>query len=154
MGKCTSWLAYIYTVPKGIRLEIKGYEFNFGFDLGNLNFEYDLSVVRGDDLTLNLPLSYINPTKQVFNFQFDINNIKPKLRLTKIHSQDRLGQFETRTPGAHLADLILSINKENYNLSIQFNNIFNEVYYNHLSRIKSIMPEPGRNIVVVYKFFF
>ena len=146
------WL-YIYS-PKGNKVEIKGYEFNFGFDLGNLNFEYDLSVVRGDDLTLNLPLSYINPTKQVFNFQFDINKIKPKLRLTKIHSQDRLGQFETRTPGAHLADLILSINKENYNLSIQFNNIFNEVYYNHLSRIKSIMPEPGRNIVVVYKFFF
>ena len=146
------WL-YIYS-PKGNKVEIKGYEFNFGFDLGNLNFEYDLSVVRGDDLTLNLPLSYINPTKQVFNFQFDINNIKPKLRLTKIHSQDRLGQFETRTPGAHLADLILSINKENYNLSIQFNNIFNKVYYNHLSRIKSIMPEPGRNIVVVYKFFF
>ena len=62
------WL-YIYS-PKGNKVEIKGYEFNFGFDLGNLNFDYDLSVVRGDDLTLNLPLSYINPTKQVFNFQF------------------------------------------------------------------------------------
>ena len=72
--------------------------------------------LEGDDLTLNLPLSYMNPTKEVINFKFDINNLKPKLRFTKIHSQDRLGEFETYTPGALLTDYILSINNKNYNL--------------------------------------
>jgi len=34
------------------------------------------------------------------------------------------------------------------------NNIFNEEYYNHLSKIKSIMPEAGRNILINYKLLF
>ena len=32
--------------------------------------------------------------------------------------------------------------------------IFNVEYYNHLSKLKSIMPEAGRSIVVNYKIFF
>ena len=146
------WL-YIYS-PKGNKVIIKGYEFNLGFDYNDFEFDYDLSVVKGDDLTLNLPLSFMNPTKEVINFKFHTEFLSQRLRFTKIHSQDRLGEFETYTPGALLTDYILSLNNKNYNLTFQFNNIFNEVYYNHLSRIKSIMPEPGRNIVVVYKFFF
>ena len=37
---------------------------------------------------------------------------------------------------------------------MQFNNVFNVTHYNHLSRIKSIMPEAGRNVVFLYKTFF
>ena len=32
--------------------------------------------------------------------------------------------------------------------------IFDEKYYNHLSRIKDITPEPGKNIHLVYKVLF
>ena len=52
------WL-YIYS-PKGNKVIIKGYEFNLGFDYNDFEFDYDLSVVKGDDLTLNLPLSFID----------------------------------------------------------------------------------------------
>ena len=77
-----------------------------------------------------------------------------KFRVSKIHSQNRLGEFETYTPSSFLVDFVISYNNENQNTTIQFNNLLNEKYYNHLSKIKSIMPETGRNIVISYKIFF
>ena len=76
------------------------------------------------------------------------------LRLSKIHSQIRLGEFETYTPSSFLVDFMISYNNNNKNLTIQLNNILNEKYYNHLSKIKSIMPESGKNILINYKIFF
>ena len=52
---------------------------------------------------------------------------------------------------AFLADFVISYNFKGNNLILQFNNIFDEVYYNHLSRIKSINPEPGKNFHLIYK---
>ena len=146
------WL-YIYS-PKGIKAVIKGFEFDFEYKLKDLQIDYNLSFVKGDNLTLGLPLSYINPMKEILSFNFNRKLINLKLRFSKIHAQDRLGQFETFTEGAVLTDLLLSYNHESYDFTIQFNNIFNKEYYNHLSRIKSIAPEAGRNVVVVYKMFF
>ena len=37
---------------------------------------------------------------------------------------------------------------------LQIDNIFDRKYYNHLSRIKSIMPEKGRNIGFQYRLNF
>ena len=34
------------------------------------------------------------------------------------------------------------------------NNVFNVKYYNHLSRIKDIMPEPGRSLSLQYELDF
>ena len=93
-------------------------------------------------------------TKQILNFEYKRGLMNYKIRLSKIHSQDRLGEFESYTPSSFLVDFILGYNRENQNITIQFNNILNEEYYNHLSRIKSIMPEAGRNMVISYKIFF
>ena len=49
---------------------------------------------------------------------------------------------------------LIGYNKKNQSVTIQINNIFNKEYYNHLSKIKAIMPEAGRNVVVSYKVFF
>ena len=76
-----------------------------------------------------------------------------KFRFSKIHAQNRLGEFESYTPSSFLVDFILSYIRENQNITIQFNNILNKEYYNHLSKIKSIMPESGRNILINYKIF-
>ena len=76
------------------------------------------------------------------------------VRLSKINSQNRLGEFETFTRSSFLVDFVINYSKENKNITIQLNNIFNEEYYNHLSKIKSIMPEAGRNILINYKILF
>ena len=79
-----------------------------------------------------------------------------KIRLSKIHSvdQDRAGEFETSTEGVLLTDIIFSFNYKMHSMTLQLNNIFNKKYYNHLSRIKNITPEAGKNLNLVYKVSF
>ena len=87
------------------------------------------------------------------SFSAKIRNKCYNLRFIKVESQTRLGEFESYTPPYFLVDFILDFNLKNQNFTIQFNNLFNKLYYNHLSRIKSIMPEPGRNLAINYKIF-
>ena len=65
-----------------------------------------------------------------------------------------LREFEQYTSGAFLTDFVITFNSQIGNITIQLNNIFNVEYYNHLSRIKSITPEAGRNLSVNYKILF
>jgi len=146
------WL-YKYDT-KGVKSIIKGIEFNIGYSYKNLNVVYDFSMVSGDNLTDNVPLSYINPDKHIGMIEYQTNFNNYKLRATYINGQKKIGEFETETGSSALLDLIVSYNKSNYNITIQLNNILNQTYYNHLSRIKEIMPEPGRNIIFNYKIFF
>jgi len=146
------WL-YKYKT-KGIKSLIKGLEFNLSYRFDNFNVIYDFSLVRGDDLTNNIPLSYITPDKQTLNLEYTNKKISYKFRFSNVDSQNRLGEFETFTPSSFLVDFILSYNRDTDNITIQFNNILNEEYLNHLSKIKSIMPEPGRNLMISYNRFF
>ena len=145
------WL-YEYSA-KGNRVVIQGFEIDLGYDFGNFELQYNLSYVHGDDKTLNMPLSYIHPMKQVLEFNFNKKLVDYKLRFSKIHEQNRLGEFETYTPGVNLTDFIVSYSYMSHSITIQINNIFNEVHYNHLSRIKNITPELGTNIHFIYKVF-
>ena len=139
---------------RGSEATIKGIELNLDYKLKKIKLSYNFSLVHGYNSTLNMPLSYMNPMKQVLNIDYNLKFIDYKIRFSKIHSQDRLGEFETYTPGAFLTDFIISYKYKRFNLTIQLNNIFDEVYYNHLSRIKNITPEPGRNITFNCKLMF
>ena len=145
------WL-YEYSA-KGNRVVIQGFEIDLGYNFGNFELQYNLSYVHGDDKTLNMPLSYIHPMKQVLEFNFNKKLVDYKLRFSKIHEQNRLGEFETYTPGVNLTDFIVSYSYMSHSITMQINNIFNEVHYNHLSRIKNITPELGTNIHFIYKVF-
>ena len=93
-------------------------------------------------------------SKQTLTFDYKYDLINYKIRFSQIHAQKRLGEFEQYTPGAFLTDLVISYNDQTKNITIQLNNIFNVIYYNHLSRIKAITPEAGRNFSINYKLFF
>ena len=146
------WL-YIHQID-GIKSLIRGLEFNLNYDYQNFNIIYDFSLVKGDNLTADRPLSYMSPIKQILNFVYQKELMNYKLRLSKIHSQNRLGEFESYTPSSFIVDFVLGYSKKNQSITIQFNNIFDEKYLNHLSRIKTIMPEAGKNIAISYKVFF
>ena len=148
----SGWL-YKYQT-QGVKSSIKGIEFNLAYNYKNYKMVYDFSFTEGDDYTNQLPLSYINPTKQILNFIYKYELMNFNVRLSKINSQNRLGEFETFTRSSFLVDFVVNYSKENKNITIQLNNIFNEEYYNHLSKIKSIMPEAGRNILINYKILF
>jgi len=139
---------------KGNEVTIKGYEIDLEYYLEKFHLNYNLSFVQGDNETSGRPLSYINPMKQILTFDFLRKVASYKIRLSKIHAQERVGEFEIDTPGTFLTDFVITYNFRMHNFTVQLNNIFNQTYYNHLSRIKDLTPEPGASIHFNYKVIF
>ena len=69
-GSGSGWL-YKYQIDEK-KAEIKGLEINFQMKFGFFDFSYDFSNVIGDNLDSNIPLSYMNPTKQIFSTNFSL----------------------------------------------------------------------------------
>ncbi len=38
-----------------------------------------------------------------------------------------------------------------HTITLKIDNVFNQTFRDHLSRIKAIMPEPGRNVSLLYR---
>lgn len=72
--------------------------------------------------------------------------------------QKKLGEFEQPTDGYEIFDFDVQFHFFTQNrlntLKFAINNISNTVYRNHLNRIKSIMPEPGRDARLFYEIHF
>jgi len=75
-----------------------------------------------------------------------------------VASQNLVDVFEQKTPGYNVSSCYIQYTflsgLTGHNLSINLDNIFNTSFRNHLSRIKSILPEPGRNVRLTYRMFF
>jgi iron complex outermembrane receptor protein len=72
--------------------------------------------------------------------------------------QNRLGDFETRTPGYVVWTLDGGVRLVRggrlHAFTLRVDNLFNREYWDHLSRVKEIMPEPGRDVSLVYRVQF
>ncbi len=79
-------------------------------------------------------------------------------RLRAAAPQDRVGEFEDPTAGYVVFDTLVQYRilargtVQSMMLSVE--NLADTEYRNHLSRIRSIMPEPGRNIRLFYRMTF
>ena len=106
----------------------------------------------------NTPLAYMPPDKFLFSTELDLNPITATLTLKNVLPQERLGEFEVRTEGYFLTDVsgtyIIHSSNIIHKIIFRIDNIFDQEYYNHLSRIKLIMPEKGRSIGIQYRLVF
>jgi iron complex outermembrane recepter protein len=72
--------------------------------------------------------------------------------------QGRLGDFEDVTAGYAVTDLSTGVRfvqgRRLHAITLRVDNVLDREYRNHLSRIKAIMPEPGRNVALVYRLVF
>lgn len=104
------------------------------------------------------PLPQIPPTKGVIEFLYNTNNLIIGINSNWALAQNRIDVFEEPTAGYIIYNSYIQYHfftgKLVHNISFTLENIFNSVYRNHLSRIKSILPEPGRNLRLVYKVLF
>ena len=151
------WL-YKYQM-KGLETRIYGLESEIHYDLTRIiKFYSNVSILRGSNITQKEPLAYMPPDKFLFSTELDLNPFSLDLTIKKAFSQDRLGEFETRTDGYFIVDLNSSFSLHKVKLKHKFlfsiDNIFNKKYYNHLSRIKDIMPEKGRSVGIQYRIVF
>ena len=72
--------------------------------------------------------------------------------------QSRTGDFETPTPGFAVGFATVGYRflhrSQFHTLTLRVDNILDTEYREHLSRIKEIMPEPGRSVSLLYRLSF
>jgi iron complex outermembrane recepter protein len=72
--------------------------------------------------------------------------------------QHRLGDFETPTAGYFVPGVDLGLRTvrggQLHTVTLRVDNALDLEYRDHLSRIKEIMPEPGRNVSLLYRMTF
>jgi iron complex outermembrane receptor protein len=153
----SGWL-YKYQM-QGLRVSVYGFESELKYKLTNsINFYGSISSIRGENLSDNTPLAYMPPDKFLFSTELDLNPITATLTLKNVLPQERLGEFEVRTEGYFLTDVsgtyIIHSSNIIHKIIFRIDNLFDQEYYNHLSRIKLIMPEKGRSIGIQYRLVF
>jgi iron complex outermembrane receptor protein len=136
----------------------------FGFDAAyiknkdRIRIESNIGAVYGRILTTEENLPMIPPLKGRVELSYNGDGFSVGANCNFAAEQNRVDEFEERTAGFVVFGLVGVYSfdwDDTYHLiSISFDNIFDSIYYNHLSRIKSIMPEPGRNIKIRYKFYY
>ncbi len=143
----------------GERAFITGIEAESEFKFSDeLKFNFSLSYTYGELKSVKSPLPAIPPLKGLLDLQYSSNNFSVGISSEFAASQNRIDKFEQPTSGYLIFNSFsqyIFITGEFVN-SITFNaeNLFNKEYRNHLSRVKSIIPEAGRNFKLTYKLYF
>lgn len=104
----------------------------------------------------NLP--QIPPLKGFIGFQYTRDNFIFSLNTEIAAAQKNVDQFEEPTAGYIIlnSSAQYSINSRLavHNFTFNIDNLLNKEYRNHLSRVKSVLPEAGRNFRLTYKLYF
>ncbi|SMO82259.1 TonB-dependent receptor [Gracilimonas mengyeensis] len=104
------------------------------------------------------PLPQIPPMKAQFGLKYTKSGFELGSHVRLAADQTRTGEFETPTEGYTLVDTFAQYRLEGKSLmhtfSLNINNLLNQEYYNHLSRIKDLRPEPGINVSLLYRLYF
>ena len=138
---------------------IYGFESELKYKLTNvINLYGSASIIRGENISDNTPLSYMPPDKFLFSTELDLYPLSASIIFRKVSPQTLLGEFETKTDGYLISNLrgsyILPFSNGIHKIIFCLDNIFNEVYYEHLSRIKLITPENARSLGLQYRVTF
>ncbi len=102
------------------------------------------------------PLPQIPPLKGTTGVEFKADDIQIGLSCDWAFSQKNVDTFEQPTTGYYVFNFfvqyLFNINESINSISLNLDNILNKSFRNHLSRIKSIFPEAGFNLRLIYKY--
>ena len=151
------WL-WIYQYM-GHDVVMDGAEIQIGGEvLSRVHLQLNMSYVNGMIQTDGRPLERIPPLngKVVLSYMPSPFHFHVTSRFSG--SQTRLGEFEEPTDGYLVYDIGGYLNFSWWQLEnmvvFEIENFLDTAYREHLSRIKSVMPEPGRNVKFLYKLNF
>lgn len=144
---------------QGIKALFYGYEITADIKLSdNYALKLSSSYTVGKNKTDNINLPQIPPLKGLVEFKYTIDNLSLFLTSEFALDQKKVDTFESQTAGYIIFNSSAQYSFEYFdmvnNISLNIDNIFNKEYRNHLSRVKSIMPEPGISIRLIYKLYF
>ncbi|RKU14683.1 hypothetical protein C6503_14750 [Candidatus Poribacteria bacterium] len=151
------WLwIYQYTgqdvVMNGAEIQLDGEVFP------DFRLQLNVSYVDGTVKASGKPLERIPPFNGKVAFSYAPWPFRFHVTSRFSGSQTRLGQFEEPTDGYLVHDVGAYLSlwwKELENtLVFEIQNLLDTAYREHLSLIKAVMPEPGRNVKLLYKLNF
>ena len=143
----------------GVNALLAGFEAQLELKLSKkFEFSSSLSYTYGEIKNTSSPLPQIPPMKGESELTFSTGRLSLGLNSEYAAAQNRLDDFEQPTGGyvifGSFAQYTISSGKLIHNISINAENLTDKIYYNHLSRIKSILPEPGFNLRMTYKLLY
>ena len=151
------WL-WIYQYM-GHHVLMNGIEVQIGGEvLPQVRLDFNMSGVRGRLEPTRRPMERIPPLNGKFVISYTPSPFYFHIASRFSGSQTRLGQFEEPTDSYLVYDVGGYLNFSWWQLEnmvvFEIENLFDTTYREHLSRIKSVMPEPGRNVKFLYKLNF
>ncbi len=151
------WL-WIYQYM-GHDVVMDGAEIQIGGEvLPQVHLQLNMSYVNGTIQANGRPLERVPPLNGKFVISYTPSPWHLYVASRFAGSQTRLGEFEEPTDGYLVYDIGTYFNFSRWQLEnmvvFEIENLFDITYREHLSRIKSAMPEPGRNVKLLYKLNF
>ena len=151
------WL-WIYQYM-GHDVVMDGAEIQIGGEvLSRVHLQLNMSYVNGTLQANGRPLERIPPLNGKFVISYVLAPLHLHVTSRFSGSQTRLGQFEEPTDGYLVYDIGSYLNFSWWQLEnmvvFEIENLLDTAYREHLSRIKAVMPEPGRNVKFLYKLNF
>ncbi len=143
----------------GAPARFHGLEMRFEKELPQaLHLTASLTWTEGTYKDTSVPLPMIPPFKGHLELIHSGNPMTIGLSAEIARKQDRLDTFEQPTPGYGIINAFIQRNFQSgklvHSLSLSLDNILDQEYRNHLSRVKSIMPEAGRNVRLTYRVYY
>lgn len=143
----------------GVNAVLTGFETQIELKLSKkAEFNSSLSYTYGEIRNTSSPLPQMPPLKGESELTYSTGSLLFGVNSEYAAAQKRLDEFEQSTPGYVIFGAFAQYTGQTgsivHSIALNADNITNRVYRNHLSRIKSILPEPGFNLRMTYKLFF
>jgi iron complex outermembrane receptor protein len=120
--------------------------------------ECGLDYVRGTLKDSGEPLPRIPPLRGQFGLRYQYNALQVGGNVVVAAKQDRLFSNETETDGYTTLRLFTAYSVQSgrvlHTITARVDNVTDELYRNHLSLIKDLAPEMGRNFKLLYNVKF
>lgn len=161
--KNTGQLNYRTLLPtyrfSGLDAVMRGGEASFEYEfLKNFALTGSMSYVRGDLHDLARPLPWMPPLSGKLDLRYNRDKHSFGGRMRAAAKQTRVGEFEQGTDGYAVFDLfaqyVSTLGHFLTTVDLNFSNLTDSEYRRHLSRVKDIMPEPGRNVKLLCRVYF
>lgn len=143
---------------RGEGVRITGFETSAGVHLGRYDLRTTASYVRGTRKSDGAPLPLMPPLSGQLEATGRWQRVEASVTARGAAAQERLGEFEEATAAYLVWDAGVTWSHlgadQLHEVIFRLQNAGDAVYRNHLSRIKSILPEPGRSFSLVYRMSF
>jgi iron complex outermembrane receptor protein len=123
-----------------------------------LQLHASAGYVAGEVVETGVPLPRIPPLNGHLALEWRRGVWGAQISTTGASAQNRVGEFEKPTAGyltlGGAIEWQHAAARRLHSLVLRGQNLTNAEYRNHLSRVKSIMPEPGRSVALLYRLSF